>query len=246
MSFTIRKKSILSGLYLSKFDKEGLSALGLQTFTEAFNVLAFSFGGKPASIKNYRDEFDPYFPNKRKGWHKREFREYCRVIYDEYSNLDFIAFQQLIKSFSIKNYDIEEISNEVDGFEKLNSFAKRLLTGNAAETYFSKNYNLIRQFEGYQIKDTTSLGCGFDFKLTNEDDFYLIEVKGISKSSGSILITEKEYSTAEKYKNKFCLFVVKNFVEKPYHEFIFNPIESNLTFNKVEKQISQISYSTSL
>jgi len=66
-----RAKSILTGLYLSKYSQEGLKELGFKSFQEAFNVLGFSLSSKPASLKNYRDEFDPLFPNNRKGWHKR-------------------------------------------------------------------------------------------------------------------------------------------------------------------------------
>jgi hypothetical protein len=243
---SVRKKSILAGLFLSKFDKKAIASLGLQSFTEAFNLLGLAIGAKPASIKNYRDEFDPYFPNNRKGWHNREFREYCKIIYDEYSNLDFLSFQKLIKSFTIENYDIEEIIAQIDDSENLNAVAKRLLTGNAAEKYFVKNYNSISNFNGYNLKQTTNLGCGFDFKLSNDTDFFCVEVKGISKSSGNILFTEKEYKMAEIYNEKFCLFVVKNFVEKPFHEYFFNPLSSNLIFKRIETQITQINYNTSI
>jgi hypothetical protein len=65
-------------LFLSKFDEDGLKALGFGGFSEAFNVLALSVRASPASLKNYRDEFDPYFPNPRKGWHKRPMRQYCK------------------------------------------------------------------------------------------------------------------------------------------------------------------------
>ncbi len=65
--FSIRDKSILVGLYLSKFDDEAIENLGFKGVTEAFNTLGYSIGSKPASIKNYRDEFDPFFPNPRKG-----------------------------------------------------------------------------------------------------------------------------------------------------------------------------------
>lgn len=66
-NLTVRRKLILSGLYLSKFDSEGLKSLGFDSFTEAFNVIGYALGSQPASIKNYRDEFDPLFPNRRKG-----------------------------------------------------------------------------------------------------------------------------------------------------------------------------------
>ena len=68
---SVRDRAILIGLFLSKFDKKGIEALGFSNFSEAFNTLGLSIGAKPASLKNYRDEFDPLFPNKRMGWHKR-------------------------------------------------------------------------------------------------------------------------------------------------------------------------------
>ena len=61
----LREKLILVGLYLSKYDSLGLKRLGFSSFVEAFNVIGYALGSKPASIKNYRDEFDPLFPNRR-------------------------------------------------------------------------------------------------------------------------------------------------------------------------------------
>jgi hypothetical protein len=63
-----REKLILVGLYLAKYDSLGLKRLGFESFAEAFNVIGYALGSRPASIKNYRDEFDPVFPNRRKGW----------------------------------------------------------------------------------------------------------------------------------------------------------------------------------
>jgi hypothetical protein len=98
----------------------------------------------------------------------------------------------------------------------------------------------------YSLKDTTSFGCGFDFKLSNNSDYYLVEVKGISKENGSILLTEKEHSMAKRYSERFCLFVVKNFADKPFHEYVFNPLESHLKFAKTERQIRLINYTSFL
>ena len=82
--FPTRDKLILAGLYLSKYDSVGLKQLGFETFIEAFNVIGYALGARPASIKNYRDEFDPLFPNRRKGWHKRPTRDYCKKLYQEF------------------------------------------------------------------------------------------------------------------------------------------------------------------
>jgi hypothetical protein len=78
-----REKLILAGLYLSKYDPLGMKKLGFESFTEAFNVIGYAMGSQPASIKNYRDEFDPLFPNRRKGWHKRPIRDYCRKVFEK-------------------------------------------------------------------------------------------------------------------------------------------------------------------
>src|SRR5258707_592060 len=94
-----REKLVLAGLFLSRFDTIGLEALGFEGSTEAFNVIGFALGGKPASIKNYRDEFDPLFPNSRAGWHKRITRPYCAKVFNEYKGLDLGTFCALIKSF---------------------------------------------------------------------------------------------------------------------------------------------------
>jgi hypothetical protein len=94
-----REKLILVGLYLSKYDSLGLKRLGFDNFAEAFNVIGYALGSKPASIKNYRDEFDPLFPNRRKGWHKRKTRSYCLKIFEEYKGLDLEPFTGFVKSF---------------------------------------------------------------------------------------------------------------------------------------------------
>src|ERR1700674_292898 len=96
---TVRQKLILSGLYLSKFDSLGLRRLGFDNFVEAFNVIGYALGSKPASVKNYRDEFDPLFPNKRMGWHKRATRDYCLKVFEQYQDLDLDAFSGLVRSF---------------------------------------------------------------------------------------------------------------------------------------------------
>jgi hypothetical protein len=60
-----RERLMLAGLFLSKFSKEGLRNLGFETYSEAYNAMGYALGGKPASIKNYMQEFDPLFPNGR-------------------------------------------------------------------------------------------------------------------------------------------------------------------------------------
>ena len=188
--FAHRTKLILAGLYLSKFDSQGLALLGFSSFTEAFNVLGLALSGRPASIKNYRDEFDPIFPNKRQGWHKRQLRAHCQEILNKYGSFGATEFTSLIKEVIYKNGELDILIEELgDAFEpQASTFAKRLITGQAAEQYFKTHYKSIIPFQGFEFEDTTRLGCGFDFKLTSPSQYFAVEVKGMNEASGSQVI----------------------------------------------------------
>lgn len=245
-NFSNRDKAILIGLFLSKFDDKALDVLGFEGAKQAFNTLGYSIGTKPASIKNYRDEFDPYFPNPRKGWHKRQLREYCKKFLDDFGNVNFDDFSELVKSFVIKDYEIEKFINKIEKIDYGETVAKRLITGSAAEEYFKLNFDTITEFSDFQISDTTKLACGFDFKLSLDINFFCIEVKGLNANTGSIAMTEKEFYVAEKLKEKYCLFIVSNFIETPVHQYIFDPLSSRLTFKKNQRQIIQTTYNTQI
>ena len=245
-NFSTRDKAILVGLFLSKFDNEALEAFGFESIKQAFNTLGYSVGTKPASIKNYRDEFDPYFPNPRKGWHKRQLRDYCKKFLDDFGDVNFDNFSELIKTFVIKDYAIEKFINKIEKKDYAETVAKRLVTGNAAEEYFRVNYNTVREFSDFQISDTTKLACGFDFKLSLDIEYFCIEVKGLNTKIGNVSMTEKEFYIADKLKEKYCLFIVSNFMETPSHQYIFDPLNSRLTFKKNERQVIQTTYNTQI
>ncbi|MGA2177158.1 MAG: DUF3883 domain-containing protein [Verrucomicrobiota bacterium] len=244
-----REKIILAGLFLSKYDSAALKKLGFESFTEAFNVIGYALGSKPASIKNYRDEFDPYFPNRRKGWHKRLFRQYCRNVFEEYKDLDIETFTGLVKS--LVGFDentvsqIEAKDEEADG-ESL--FAKRLITGLAAEQYFESIHPKLTEFGGYELENTTRLGCGYDFRLRRKTakDFLAVEVKGLREQTGNVSLTPKEHDAATTFSNRFFLFVVKNFQETPFHEIYNNPLSGNLRFARKERVLVQVSWMASV
>src|SRR5579863_2579598 len=245
--FSVRDKAILAGLYLSKFNSDGLQRLGFDSFAEAFNVIGSALAARPASIKNYRDEFDPLFPNKRKGWRKRPIRGYCKAIYDSFAGLALESFTDLLKRIIYKEADLDVLMEAVQrGRGEDSTFAKRLVTGQAAEQYFKSRYKEIGLFESFEIEDTTKLGYGFDFKVYSGDLFYAIEVKGLSDSSGSIVLTDKEHSVASILRSRFFLFVVKNFRENPFHELYQNPLSGKLVFKRLEQKAIQISWTTRL
>lgn len=241
-----RDKAIMIGLFLSKYDKKALYSFGFTGFTEAFNVLGYAVETPPSSIKNYRDEFDPYFPNPRQGWHHRKLREYCRDIMDKTQDLTFEMFYAVVNSFVVDKYvDLCDISQERIITKERKYMVNRLITGRAAEEYFVMNYRSIPPFNNYNLTDTTNMGCGFDYKLSFDTTNYYVEVKGINERHGGILMSEKEYTMAGDLQERYCLFVVSNFKEKPVHQLFFDPLHcDNLFFKRQERQVVQISYST--
>jgi hypothetical protein len=244
-----REKLILAGLYLSKYDSLGLKRLGFDSFVEAFNVIGYALGSKPASIKNYRDEFDPLFPNRRKGWHKRETRSYCMKILEEYKGLDLESFTGLVKS--LVGYD-ENAWSEIQPVARTrdasSQFAQRLITGLAAEQYFESVHPSLPEFKGYVVQNTTRLGCGYDFRMDAgfNKDFLAIEVKGLKDATGTLSLTPKEHEIAKSLGDRFYLFVVRNFRESPFHEIFRNPLSSRLNFKKKEKVTVQVSWLASV
>jgi hypothetical protein len=215
-----RTKLILTGLYLAEYDSAGLKRLGFRSFVEAFNVVGYALGSQPASIKNYRDEFDPLFPNQRKGWHKRPIRDYCLKVFEEYESLDIELFTGLIKSFVGYDENVwSETHAKEEREESASGFAKRLITGLAAEHYFESVHLTLPEFQGFELENTTRLGCGYDFRLhaAKCDGFLAIEVKGLRELTGRLSLTPKEYEAAATMRDRFYLFVVKNFEKSPVH-----------------------------
>lgn len=247
-----RDKAVLIGLFLSRFDKAALNVLGFAGFRQAYNVLGYSIGFLPKSIQNYRDEFDPYFPNQRKGWRNRNLRDYCKYYMERTAYLSFGDFYELIRSFIetdvlVNAEDVVIRPNSNIDFSSLSPIANRLITGKAAEEYFKMNYNSIDAFKGSLLTETTHFGCGFDFKLTLNANRFYVEVKGLNEKCGSVLMTDKEFQVANVLLDKYCLFVVRNFKEEPTHELYFNPLHhDSLHFVRQEKIVTQISYASNL
>ncbi|GAB2597013.1 protein NO VEIN domain-containing protein [Spirosoma areae] len=244
---SVSTKAILLGLFLSKFDKEGLTILGFNGFWEAFNAFAYAIGVKPATIKNYRDEFDPYFQNPRRGWHGRQMKGYCQPVFDEFSALSINEFFGLVKYIlASENYPNREFTNSAKESQS-ESVAKRLITGKSAEEYFKINYRSVPDFSEHAIKDTTLMACGYDFEITeNGLRKFCVEVKGLAKHSGTITLTEKEYFVAEELKDEYCLFIVFDFDKKPRHNCYFNPLFNQMHFKRIERQITQVNYTASI
>ena len=220
--------------------------LGCSGVWEAFNVIGYALEASPASIKNYRDEFDheisKHIPSHpRKGW-KRPLKTRSQKLYELFASMNFDDFSDLVKSFLIPSLEKEKlIAYATKQIVNMN-LAQRLMTGQAAEAYFKMHYSVINVFKNYAIEDVTSCGCGYDYHLSCQSDFFCVEVKGIGTNKGSVSMTEKEYALANDLRDRYCLFVVRDFQKTPFHSIFFNPLHCGLSFIPQPKTI--LTYST--
>jgi hypothetical protein len=98
-----QRETYITALYLSKFDKSAVTELGCKNWHEAFIKIAKALDTKPATIKNNRDYFDTFFPNKRQGWHKVKPYKIVRDIYYEFGNCDFTTMTLCVKKILANN-----------------------------------------------------------------------------------------------------------------------------------------------
>lgn len=237
-----RERLMLAGLFLSKFSKEGLRHLGFETFSEAYNAMGYALGGKPTSIKNYMQEFDPLFPNGRKGWHGREMRAHCREAFEQFGSLPLARFARLLKPLLFpEDKTLPEGLEELEIFREETleneSFSKRLITGVAAEGFFESSFPGIAEFSDHALHNVTRFGCGFDFRVQPAvaSPFLAVEVKGIAGTAGDVMMTSKEHRVAEHLGDRYYLCVVRSFIEKPVLSLYRNPLKHGFEFTPRER-----------
>ncbi|MGR3914801.1 MAG: DUF3883 domain-containing protein [Gammaproteobacteria bacterium] len=165
-------------------------------------------------------------------------------MYDKFKDRDTNELFSLIAGFTGHQASAAGQTPQTES----SSFAKRLLTGRAAENFFLRHYRQERQFSGTTAENMTHAGCGYDFSLRrpNQQRRFAVEVKGLTAISGGIILTDKEYTAAAEWENDYFLYIVKNFGETPYPTTIRNPANANLQFKRAERSIIQISWSATV
>lgn len=71
-------------------------------------------------------------------------------------------------------------------------------------------------------------------------------VKGLDKTKGTLLLTPKEHEVAAAMKERFFLFVVRNFRESLFHEIFRDPLSGKLRFTRCERVTVHVSWAANL
>lgn len=222
--------SLIAAYYLSKFDKKAYESFGFGNSSETHKKIAAILESNANTIKNMRDEFDPFHDNKRAGWYQRELRPSRKKIIELYQHLEEEELRDLVVGLLEKNKDIEDlISKDISDSESEGSdsprFIIRGITGRMAEEIYTEFHSKNGLPKKGELIDKRDHGCGYDFEITSDKTIY-IEVKGLDADSGGISFTSKEWDMAKKHKDDYFLVVVKNVSSSPNISIFQNPYKN--------------------
>ncbi|MEC4115067.1 DUF3883 domain-containing protein [Myroides pelagicus] len=222
--------------YLAKFNKKAYSNLGFKTQKETHEVIGSFLGIKSSTIQNWRDEFDPLFGH-RTGWHQRSLSISRVRIIEAIGNLDEPSLRSIVQDILNNNNtselteDLEQLVSVIPREKKKKQkaiFSPRTITGRKAEEIFIEWFKSGQEeiSQGKDFVDMRDYGCGYDFQIVVSDkQVYAIEIKGFLEDEGGILITGKEWETAEIMKTDYYLVLVSNIDNDPVITVVNNPYE---------------------
>lgn len=218
----------LLGYGLAKFDTRFEKLFGFETKTAFYKYMVeCGVAETDGVVKNRQDLFDPFFPNPRAGWHQKgDAYIHRKLLIDSlYGKLSAEEYAGVVKQYLQDQFGTAlQDSLPVQPIQK-SRFKQLQQTGLEAELYFLHNYEKIDAFAGGSLDDARLLGDGYDFQITFPDIFLLAEIKGVRAASGGIRMTEKEYLSAQEYKDLYSLIVVSELNDVPKMTPIPNPVK---------------------
>jgi hypothetical protein len=205
----IKPEALIVGYALSRLDRRLLSEMGWSNWNAAYDAAAKALKEKRNSIKQLRDEFDPYFDNGRRGWFQRPMYPTRVAVLHEFENVSDAALVETVcRILSRDVAPLQEVLQTVAAPPtRVSGVAERLLTGRMAEEFFVKSCQAIITVAPADLVDMRLSGEGYDFGVSSRPGV-AIEVKGLRKSRGDVLFTDREWSEARKRRADYWLVVV--------------------------------------
>jgi hypothetical protein len=225
--------ALIVAYYLSKYDKIAYAQLGFSSITMTHENIGKRLGVKANTVKNMRDEFDPFHDNPRVGWRQRQLPPSRVKVFEAFQELSQEELRDVVLEILNNNKEFlssEDFSDVVRRIKKQNNkserssvFIVRGPTGRKAEENFIAYHKAKGLPEPGNLKDTRDHGCGYDFKIVSNNGNIHIEVKGLDGDSGGVTFTSKEWDRARTDGNRYYLVVVRNVSTVPTFQIIKNP-----------------------
>lgn len=239
-----KEQAIVVSYYLSRFNDDAVNNLGYKTWKDAFDDLSDKLQINKHTIKNWRDEFDP-FHGHRAGWHQRQPRKTISNIISQFEQLEEFDIRQIaVEIINGNKIDLPEIDNSENEVITNPIFILRGSTGKKAEQFFIEYHRSNNSPIAGELIDTRDLGCGYDFEIKSESNQHFIEVKGLACNIGGLLFTNKEWETAKRERSRYTVCIVSNINDSPEISFINDPF-SKLNPKKNIIQTVQVQWSVS-
>lgn len=239
-----KEQAIVVSYYLSRFNDDAVNNLGYKTWKDAFDDLSDKLQINKHTIKNWRDEFDP-FHGHRAGWHQRQPRKTISNIISQFEQLEEFDIRQIaVEIINGNKIDLPEINNSENEVITNPIFILRGPTGKKAEQFFIEYHRLNNLPVAGELIDSRDLGCGYDFEIKSKSYQHFIEVKGLASNMGGLLFTNKEWETAKRERSRYTVCIVSNINDSPEISFINDPF-SKLNPKKNIIQTVQVQWSVS-
>ncbi|RCU43889.1 DUF3883 domain-containing protein [Chryseobacterium lacus] len=239
-----KEQAIVVSYYLSRFNDDAVNNLGYKTWKDAFDDLSDKLQINKHTIKNWRDEFDP-FHGHRAGWHQRQPRKTISNIISQFEQLEEFDIRQIaVEIINGNKIDLPEIDNSENEVITNPIFILRGPTGKKAEQFFIEYHRLNNLPVAGELIDSRDLGCGYDFEIKSKSYQHFIEVKGLASNIGGLLFTNKEWETAKRERSRYTVCIVSNINDSPEISFINDPF-SKLNPKKNIIQTVQVQWSVS-
>lgn len=236
--------ALVIGYYLSRFDQEGVRLLGYKSFNAAVQDISKKLSVKANTLKNMRDEFDPYHDNGRVGWYQRPVTGSRKRVMLAFRDLDEPAVRSIVTDILSNPLSSPDEVTEIvadDTPEKRTAetiFIPRGPTGRKAEEFFLHQHIAGNTRFSGELKDTRDLGCGYDFAIGDGQEAVYIEVKGLSEDSGGISFTNKEWMVANEKGEAYVLALVSNIDSAPRISYLSNPAKKLSARKQIYRTIS--------
>lgn len=102
MNLSAKEKAIVCGLYLSKFDREGVKRMGFKSISETFRAWGRLLKISPGTIRNHRDFFDAHFPNHRKGWWQAPLPSAQKKMFEKFKDHTIEELSEILGEWGLK------------------------------------------------------------------------------------------------------------------------------------------------
>ena len=155
------KLALIVAYYLSKFDRTAYENLKFGNLRETHKIISEIIGANRNTLKNMRDQFDPYHENPRQGWYQRQLSSSRRNIVDKYSSYTEAEMLDVVLNILNPSSKTHIIFNDIEQ-EEISDDDKIYIEGETVERKVLSYKRNKKSIEACKKRDNyTCQSCSF-------------------------------------------------------------------------------------